>query len=152
MEQLLHRTGLHSLNRHVNPNHYRATGNTALVLAPDPLAAALIGAAVELAGIAAAFVSPGETAKVALRRLRPMCVLLSHDEPSAFDDAFMGPAMMTGARLFVFGTERRLRLLEAFLERYRLETLALPRDLESLRDRLTGATGSSPHRPEWTGR
>jgi hypothetical protein len=136
----------------VNPNHYRATSNTALVLAPDPLAAALIGAAVGLAGVAAVFVNAGESARVALRRLRPMCVLLSHDEPTVFDDAFMGPAMMTGARLFVFGSERRLRLVESFAARYRLEAIVLPRDCESLRERLTGATGSSPHRPEWTGR
>lgn len=148
---MLHRTGLGTLNSNVNPN-YRPTSTTALILAPDPLAAALIGAAVELAGVAPAFADAAEPAKAALRRLRPMYVLLSHDEPSAFDDAFMGPAMMIGARLFVFGSEGRLSRLESFVARYKLGTIVLPRDVESIRERLTGESGSTPHRPEWTGR
>ncbi len=47
----------------------------ALILSHDPIAAALIGSAAELAGLEPAFPGPGEAARDALRRIRPVCIL-----------------------------------------------------------------------------
>ena len=132
------------------PIHHRPTANAALILSADPLAAALIGAAVELAGVPPAFAGSNESRWAALRRVRPTCVLMSCDDPAVSDDAFLGPAMMTGARLFLFGTDRDLRALQTVISRYELGVIALPRDAGAMRELLTAATESSRHPREST--
>ena len=134
----------------VIPNHYRPTANAALILSADPLAGALIGAAVELAGVPPAFAGKDESSRAALRRVRPAFVLLSVDDPAVHDEAFLGPAMMTGARLFLFGSERSMKLLESHIVRYQLCVVVLPRDAEKLREILTAASESSPRPRETT--
>ena len=136
-------------NAYVIPNHYRPTANAALILSVDPLAGALIGAAVELAGVPPAFAGKDESPRAALRRVRPAYVLLSFDAPALHDEAFLGPAMMTGARLFLFGSERTIKLLESHIARYQLGVVVLPRDVEKLREILT-ATSESSRRPRET--
>jgi hypothetical protein len=76
-----------------------------LLLSADPLASALLGAAVELAGHAPHFPRAGETARDALRRLRPRAVLVDCDHESC-SDGFIGPALMTGARVQLFRSRR----------------------------------------------
>lgn len=132
----------------VNPNHkYRASTDAALILSPDPLGAALVAAAAELAGLTPAFAIAGESPKVTLRRVRPVVVLIGADASCLSDSAFLGPAKMTGARLFVFGSVRQLEHLEDVITRYGLGALRFPDDAGELVKRLRGAIESSP-RPQ----
>jgi hypothetical protein len=129
----------------VNPNHkYRPSIDSALILSPDPLGAALIAAAAELAGLQPAFAMADEAPRAALRRLRPVAVLIGTEADCLSDGAFLGPAKMTGARLFVFGSERQLEPLQGTIARYGLETLMFPRDAAGIVKRLRGAIESSP--------
>jgi hypothetical protein len=135
----------------VNSNHkYRPSPDVGLILSPDPLAAALVAAACELAGLRPAFVSPDESPRAALRRVRPMAVLMAADDACVADATFLGPAKMTGSHLFVFGREPQLREVEDIITRFGLEALTLPRDAFEVVQRLRGAIESSPRRQEST--
>lgn len=126
----------------MNSNQYRPTPTATLILSPDPLAGALIGAAVELIGHRIEFVRPGESAREALRRVRPAMLLLDCDDPNAADEALLGPAMMMGARIFLFGDTARTQLLQPVAIRYRLGVIVFPRDVEHLAEIL--ASVASP--------
>jgi hypothetical protein len=142
-----------SLYALVNPNHaYRPSIDTALILSPDPLGAALLAAAAELAGLRPAFALGDEPPRVALRRVRPIAVLIDADADCVSDNAFLGPAKMTGARLFVFGRERQLQDVEDVIRRYDLDALLFPRDATDIVRRLRAAIESSLRRPESTAR
>jgi hypothetical protein len=80
-----------------------------LILSSDPLAAALLGAAVELAGYAPSFAGQGEPHRAALLRLRPRLVLVDCDHEEACSEGFIGPALMTGAKVLVFRSRRSTR-------------------------------------------
>jgi hypothetical protein len=120
---------LHAL---VTTNQYRPTPAAALVLSPDPMGGALIGAAVELGGLVVAFPRQGESAREALRRLRPTAVVVDCADPSALDDAFIGPAMMTGARLFFVGDAITAERLRHVALRFHVTVIELPRDAGQL--------------------
>jgi hypothetical protein len=138
----------HSVYALVNANHkYRPSIDCTLILSPDPLGAALVAAAVDVAGVRPVFAQPDEPPKSALRRLRPACVLIAADDPCLRDDAFLGPAKMTGARLLVFGHERDVSATAEIVSRYALETLVLPRDAADIGARVTGASESN-RRPQ----
>jgi hypothetical protein len=135
----------------VHPNHYRPTLARALILSPDPLVGALLGAAAELGGCEPVFQSESETAGEALRSTRPALLLVDAEDPSARDETLLGNAMMIGARMFVFGTASAIAALGKFPDRYRLRRIVIPRDVEGLPDLLfTEATESSRHPPQST--
>lgn len=77
-----------------------------LILSTDALAAALLGAAAELAGHQPHFPRTDEAARVALRRVRPRLVVVDCDHADACTEAFFGPALMTGARVLLFDSRR----------------------------------------------
>jgi hypothetical protein len=135
----------------VNPN-YSPAAPSALILSPDPLAGALIGAAVELAGVAPVFPREAESPKLALRRLRPMCLLLDCDDSAVLDEGLLGPAMMTGVYLCLFGSEPRIRDHQQLVARYRFGVLVLPQDIGRLAEILTRAIESSRRPRESTAR
>lgn len=103
-----------------------------LIVAGDPLAAALLGAAVEHAGCLPHFPQQGEAPRAALRRVRPRLVLVSCDHPDACSDAFIGPALMTGARVLVIHTRDTLPDTRATIERLGLPLVDLSQDAEAL--------------------
>ena len=107
----------------------------ALILSHDPVAAALIGGAAELAGLEPAFPGTDEAARDALRRIRPVCILADCARPDASTETFIGPAMMMGASVAVFcashdaaavGRSRRLA------QRYDVAFFHFPEDAEAL--------------------
>jgi hypothetical protein len=108
-----------------------------LILSSDPLAAALLGAAAELAGYEAIFSHAGELPRVALRRLRPHLVLVDCDHDGACSEAFVGPALMTGAKVLIFRSRRSARDVSDLARRMQVTLLDLP--LEG--DRLTTVLG-----------
>jgi len=107
-----------------------------LVLSDDPLAAALLGAATELAGYSPRFPLQNEKARTALRRVRPGLVLVDCDHPEACTDEFVGPALMTGSRVLLFRSRRTARDPGEFAGRLGLRVLELPVEHEPLRQLL----------------
>lgn len=106
------------------------------------MAGALFGAAVEIAGIRVEFPRAAESARDAARRVRPAYVLLDCDDPGATDEALLGPAMMIGARVFLFGDAKRTHMLQPVAIRYHLGVIVLPRDVEHLATILPAQTRS----------
>jgi len=79
------------------------------VISSDPLAAALLGAAIELAGHAPAFPQTDEAARDALLRVRPRVAVIDCDHAEACSDAFIGPALMTGSKVLLVKSRRTQR-------------------------------------------
>ena len=97
-----------------------------LILSSDPLPAALLGAAVELAGHIPHFARTGESPRAALLRLRPNVVFVDCDHVEACADSFLGPAIMTGARVILIRSPRSTRELGTLAGHGQLTVLELP--------------------------
>ncbi len=75
-----------------------------LILARDPVIAALIGMLLEMDGYDPVFPAPGETAEQALGRLRaPLIVCADCDIPDVQSDLFFARVRRSGARFVLFG-------------------------------------------------
>jgi len=107
-----------------------------LILSADALAAALLGAAVELAGHQPHFPESHERARDALRRVRPRLVVVDCDHEDACAEAFVGPALMTGAQLLLFDSHKRADRGVTAARRLGLDVVHLPDDHEVLVRRL----------------
>jgi len=103
-----------------------------LVLSSDPLAAALLGAAIELAGLAPRFPQSAESPRNALLRVRPRLVLIDCDHEDACTEAFVGPALMTGSQVLLFRSRRTRRDVSEMVDRLGLRTVDMPREHQSL--------------------
>jgi hypothetical protein len=135
----------------VSANQYRPTLARALILSPDPTAAALLGAMVELGGLEPVFPSGAETPRDALRATRTSLLLIDCDHPAARDDTLLGNAMMIGARTFLVGSEDSIGALAEIAGRYGLQPLVIPRDVGRLPGLFfTEATESSRRPPQST--
>lgn len=128
----------------MNANRYRPTQAAVLILSPDALGAALLGAAVEVSGLQVGFPAGNETARDALRRLRPSHVLIDCDDASASDESLIGPALMTGARLFLFGADSRVRMRKHLAVRFHMGVIVLPLDVERLASILAAPAAEAP--------
>jgi hypothetical protein len=111
---------------------------TALVLSDDPLAAALVAAAIEHYGVRPVFPGAGESPRDALRRLRPRVVLVDCEHGTACSESFFGPATMTGARIILYGAPQAEAALRALAARYNLAAVVLPGDAADLGRLLDG--------------
>jgi hypothetical protein len=132
----------------VNANRYRPTQPAALILSPDALGAALLGAAVEVSGLKVGFPGENETPRDALRRMRPSYVLIDCDDSAAADESLIGPALMTGARIFLFGADSRMRLRKHLAIRFHMGIIVLPNDTERIATILaTPATEAPASKP-----
>ena len=103
-----------------------------LVLSKDPLAAALIGAAIELAGFAPRFSHSDEPARAALLRVRPRLVVVDCDHEDACSDGFIGPAIMTGSRVLLFRSRRTRRDVSELTTRLGVQVMEMPMEHEPL--------------------
>ena len=108
------------------------TRHAVLVFSADPVAAALIGAVVEVAGHAPQFPQPDEGARDALRRVHPRLAIVDCDHEEACSDAFIGPALMTGAEVLLFASDRRAEASRDFAKRLGLTIIRMPADEERL--------------------
>ena len=107
------------------------------LVSPDPLIAALIGAAIELMGYRAEFPRVDELTIDALRRLRPAYMLIDASDPSAGDETLLGRCMMSDTRVFVFGTAEATERLRDVAAKYQAQLIVFPRDIEALPTILT---------------
>ena len=103
-----------------------------LVLSSDPLAAALLGAAIELAGYEPRFPDSSESARTALLRARPRLVVVDCDHEEGCSDAFIGPALMTGSRVLLFRSTRTKRDVSELSARIGLRVAEMPMAHEPL--------------------
>lgn len=103
-----------------------------LIISSDPLAAALLGAAVELAGHMPHFPGKEERVRAALLRVRPRLILVDCDHEDACTDEFVGPAIMTGARVILFRSKRSAANRTAFVERLNLRIIDMPKEHDSI--------------------
>ncbi len=103
-----------------------------MIFSEDPLAAALIGAAVELAGFEVAYPMHRESPREALLRKRPPLVLVECDHDDAGRPSFFGPALMTGARVILFSSRRSGCDPSPIAARFGLSVIRLPATLESI--------------------
>ncbi len=111
-----------------------------LILSPDSLSGALLGAAVELAGLAPHFPRQEEAARAALLRSRPKVVLIDCDHEEACAESFVGPALMTGARVMLFRSRRTSRALGDFSKRLGLQVIDMPSEHGTITRLLLEAT------------
>jgi hypothetical protein len=107
-----------------------------LIFSEDPLTAALIGAAVELAGFEPAYPMDRESPREALLRKRPPLVLVESGHADAGRASFFGPALMTGARVMLFSSRRAGRDPVPIATRFGLSVIRLPATLESIAEIL----------------
>ena len=107
-----------------------------LICSADALAAALLGAAVELAGHDPRFPQRDEPARAALRRIRPAVTFVDADDVESCSEEFVGPALMTGSRVIVFRSQHSERDVSAFVARMQLPVLELPGDAGRLGEYL----------------
>ena len=91
-----------------------------LVFSSDPLAGALLGAAVELGGHQPHFAAAEESARSALLRVRPRAVLIDCDHEESCAEEFVGPALMTGARVLLIRSARTVRDMTDFATRLKV--------------------------------
>ena len=103
-----------------------------LIFSVDPLAAALLGAVVELAGHAPHFPQQDEAARGALMRVRPRLVVIDCDHEETCSEGFVGPALMTGAQVVLCRSRRTRHDVREFAARLGLEVVDLPNDQEKL--------------------
>jgi DNA-binding response OmpR family regulator len=111
-----------------------------LIISSDALAAALLAAAVELAGHEPQFPRSNESARDALRRVRPRLAVIDCDHVEACSDAFLGPALMTGAQLLLFASQHGSDEGTAVARRLDIDVVRLPADVELLMTRLRQLT------------
>ena len=103
-----------------------------LIFSSDPLSAALLGAAIELAGHTPHFARQDELARSALLRVRPRLVLIDCDHEESCSDEFVGPALMTGAQVLLFRSHRTQSDMDAFADRLSLRIVSMPAQYEKL--------------------
>jgi len=97
-----------------------------LICSSDPLAAALLAAAIELAGHAPHFPQNGERARDALRRVKPTLALVDCDHDDSCSDEFIGSALMMQARVLLCRSKRTVRDVRDFAERLNVRVVDLP--------------------------
>jgi hypothetical protein len=112
------------------------TRSAVLIFSEDPLAAAVIGAAVELVGFEPAFPSKGEPPRDALRRRKPRLVLVDCDHETACGPSFFGPVLMTGARVLLVASGRTRRDAAAIAVRFGLRAITMPAELDEIAELL----------------
>ena len=123
----------------MNGNAYSRRARTALILSPDALGAALLGAATELAGFRVGYPTADEASPDAIRRIKPYAVLVDAAHAIVTDPSSLGPALMTGAVIIFYGSASRVRDVRLIAETARASTLVLPDDIDRLPALLGGA-------------
>ena len=66
-------------------------------------------------------------------------MLIDCDDPYASDESLIGPAMMMGARIFLFGAERRMQVRKHLAIRFHTGVIVLPADVDRLATLLVPA-------------
>jgi len=112
------------------------TRHAVLVFSSDPLAAALLGASIELSGHDPFYPQPGESSRSALLRVRPQLVLIDCDHEESCSEGFVGPALMTGSEVLLFRSRHTQRDIGNLGDRLGVTVMDLPGQHHTLSDML----------------
>jgi len=134
----------------VNRSAYSRRATTALIVSTDALGAALVGVATELSGFRVAYPEDDESVQDAIRRAKPVVVLVDATHPIVSDPASLGPALMTGASVVFYGRAERLRDLRPAASIASASTIAFPDEIDRLPELLTAAAARQARGPRGT--
>lgn len=124
-----------------------------LVVAADPLLAALVGAIVESTALRAEFPRSDETAEQALERIRPMAaILMDAVLEQSGSDLFLARARRRNTVVMLFGQAPRVRQRRPWADQNDVPCFALPEDMDALcgalsRLRAPGSTARTNNVP-----
>ena len=111
----------------------KRAGHKILVIAAEPLLAALVGTVVEAARFTAAFPDLDERPERALERVKPVAaILLEASDDRAGSDLFVARARKLGVRVLVFGPAHLMREQREWTRQHGLPAFTLPDQLEEL--------------------
>lgn len=111
----------------------RRAGHKILVIAGEPLLAALMGSVVEAARFTAAFPDFDERPERALERVKPVAaILLEASGDRAGSDLFIARARKLGVRVLVFGPRDVMLTQRQWTRQHGLPAFTLPDQLEDL--------------------
>lgn len=119
-----------------------------LVVAPDPVLAALVGSIVELSTLVATFPLPNERPEDALARVKPLAaILIDGAADEAQSDLFLARARKKGVQLLVFGGAGTAALRRPWAAARNIPVFTLPDEIpqldEALRRIVAGAGKST---------
>jgi hypothetical protein len=115
-------------------------GQNVLIVATDPMLAALVGGLVEALRLGAVFPRPGENPEAALARVRPLAVILMEgSSDGARSELLIVRARRRGARVMLFGTAVSIEPIREWAKQLDVATFTLPDELEDLRQALEEA-------------
>jgi hypothetical protein len=122
-------------------------GHSILVVAADPVLAALLGGVVESARYAAAFPAIDERPDQALARIRPLAaILLNAEERAAQSDLFVSRARQLRVPIILFGSREAMERSSAWAAQHGIPRFALPEQLDALREALGSLEPIPRHR------
>jgi hypothetical protein len=108
---------------------YRA-GQKVLIIAHDPMLAALVGSLVETARLEPAFTLNGERPDQAIDRVRPvLLILLDVEDDVAESELFLAKARRSGIPVALFGSDRGLEERQHWISERNIPAFALPKQL-----------------------
>ena len=133
-----------------------ASDHKVLIVAPDPLIAALVGSVVELSRFRAAFPRADERPDDALQRVKPLvAILVDAGENEAESDLFLARARKKGVHLMLFGSAATANRRRPWALARQVPVYALPDDVAALTDelrRIASGAGKSSRTFERRGR
>jgi hypothetical protein len=110
-----------------------------LIVASDPVLAALLGGLVDAMRFQPVFPGVGEDPDAALARVRPLAVILMEgSSTTAGSQLFVVRARRRGARVMLFGHPASIAPLKEWAAQHDIDAFALPEELERLQDALDG--------------
>jgi hypothetical protein len=114
-------------------------GRKILIVAADPILAALVGTLIEHARYSAAFPAPDEPPTQALERVKPLvAVLIDLAEGEGASDLFASRAARLGVPLFVFGRSGVIDAHKDWIRERRVRAFALPEQIADLESAIEG--------------
>lgn len=123
------------------------TGHRILIVAREPLLAALVGRLVESARYTPAFPGPDEHAETALQRVKPLAaLLLDADDPAVESDLLVSRARRMSVAVMLFGSRGAASARATWARAHELRVFILPEELGALELALEALMPDS-HRP-----
>lgn len=133
-----------------------ASDHKVLIVAPDPVLAALVGSVVELSRMRAAFPRYNERPDEALARVKPLvAILVDAVADEAESDIFLARARRKGVHLLLFGSAASADARRPWAEARQVRVYALPDDVAALTEmlaRIAAGAGKSTRSFERRGR
>ena len=108
-----------------------------LIVAPDPVLAALVGSIVELSRLRAAFPRANERPEDALTRVKPLiAILIDALADEAESDIFLARARRKGVHLLLFGGAAATKARRPWAEARGIPVYTLPDDVQALEESI----------------